>query len=343
MSQHRTAAVYVAAMVLCLAANIGWAASGGTLNFEQRATIEVQNRGNRTLSVTRTGGSRGEAGAVCTAASGTAVLGKDFTMAATSLQWTNGDATAKHCVVTILDNKPYHGDKSFVLELRSVTGATVGLIGKETITIVGNLGGGSMELSSAKYSVSQSAGRATLTVERTGGTTGEAVVYYSTANGTAIAGKTYTHTAGRLLWKNGDATAKAISIPISASDGFSGSKTFAVALAYPENAVLGTRTCAIVTITGEDTESTAALLTWSPPSRNTNGTAVTPLAGYTVHYGTTQGALNHALVVEGASTTSYELTGLTRATWYFAISANAKDGTKGPLSSIGSKTILGGG
>jgi hypothetical protein len=35
----------------------------------------------------------------------------------------------------------------------------------------------------------------------------------------------------------------------------------------------------------------------------------------------------------------YEITGLTSGTWYFAIAANAADGTQSAMSNIGSKTI----
>jgi hypothetical protein len=43
--------------------------------------------------------------------------------------------------------------------------------------------------------------------------------------------------------------------------------------------------------------------------------------------------------VTNASTTSYTFTGLAAGTWYFAISANASDGTQSELSSVVSATI----
>jgi len=82
-----------------------------------------------------------------------------------------------------------------------------------------------------------------------------------------------------------------------------------------------------------------ATLSWAAPSSNTNGTALTPLAGYTLYYGTSQNALTHSVTVSGASTTDCEITGLTSGTWYFAVAANAADGTQSALSNIGSKAI----
>jgi hypothetical protein len=80
-------------------------------------------------------------------------------------------------------------------------------------------------------------------------------------------------------------------------------------------------------------------LSWSAPTTNTDGTPVTTLAGYHVYYGLTQGALTKSVAVNGAGTTSYEITGLTTGTWYFAIAADAADGAESAKSGIGSKTI----
>jgi hypothetical protein len=53
----------------------------------------------------------------------------------------------------------------------------------------------------------------------------------------------------------------------------------------------------------------------------------------------TQGALTKSVQAIGAATTTYEITGLTTGTWYFAIAADAADGAESTQSSIGSKAI----
>jgi hypothetical protein len=83
----------------------------------------------------------------------------------------------------------------------------------------------------------------------------------------------------------------------------------------------------------------SATLMWSAPTENTNGTAVTPLSGYTIYYGTTEGSLTQSVVVSGATTLTYTITGLTTGTWYFAVAADAADGTQSAMSEIGSKTF----
>jgi hypothetical protein len=63
------------------------------------------------------------------------------------------------------------------------------------------------------------------------------------------------------------------------------------------------------------------------------------LTGFTIYYGTNQSALTQSIVVSGATTTTYEVTGLASGTWYFAVAANAADGTESAQSTVGSKTI----
>jgi hypothetical protein len=94
---------------------------------------------------------------------------------------------------------------------------------------------------------------------------------------------------------------------------------------------------ATVTVTPATTGT--AILTWVPPTSNTDGSAVTPLSGYTIYYGTSASALTQSVVITGATTTTCEITGLASGTWYFAVAAAAADGTQSALSDLGSKAI----
>jgi hypothetical protein len=49
--------------------------------------------------------------------------------------------------------------------------------------------------------------------------------------------------------------------------------------------------------------------------------------------------MTQSVAVTGAGTTSYEITGLTSGTWYFAVAADASNGTESAQSNIGSKSI----
>jgi hypothetical protein len=56
-------------------------------------------------------------------------------------------------------------------------------------------------------------------------------------------------------------------------------------------------------------------------------------------HGTNQSALTQSIAVSGATTTTYEVTGLASGAWYFAVAADAADGTESAQSSISTKTI----
>ena len=112
-------------------------------------------------------------------------------------------------------------------------------------------------LAATSLAVAQSAGKVTLTVNRSGGTTGAVSVKYATSNGTAVAGQNYTAQSGALSWASGDATAKTIVVPVS-STVISKPVTFNVALASPSGATVGTPAATTVTV-NQSTTSTSSL------------------------------------------------------------------------------------
>jgi hypothetical protein len=52
-----------------------------------------------------------------------------------------------------------------------------------------------------------------------------------------------------------------------------------------------------------------------------------------------ESSLTQSVTVSGAPTTSYTVTGLITGSWYFAVAADAADGTDSAKSNIGSKTF----
>ncbi len=80
----------------------------------------------------------------------------------------------------------------------------------------------------------------------------------------------------------------------------------------------------------------SALLTWDAPTENTDGSPLTNLAGYTVHYGTRADALTTRISVPGAGSTSQVIEQLTPGTYYFAVTAYDIAGVESPLSNAGS-------
>jgi hypothetical protein len=97
-----------------------------------------------------------------------------------------------------------------------------------------------------------------------------------------------------LAWSSPGATS------CTASGGWSGTKATAGSETLPKVTKLGdtlyTLTCA--------SPSGPVTLNWLPPTQNTDGTALTNLAGYRLYYGPGAGALNSSIVLTGAGATS---------------------------------------
>jgi endoglucanase len=89
---------------------------------------------------------------------------------------------------------------------------------------------GALKLIAAIFEAAARASSVSVSVSRSGGTTGAVAVDYSTSNGTATAGKDYTAVSGTLTWADGDGTTKAFSIPLLSSATGVASKSFNVQL-----------------------------------------------------------------------------------------------------------------
>ena len=83
----------------------------------------------------------------------------------------------------------------------------------------------------------------------------------------------------------------------------------------------------------------SARLSWSAPTRNTDGSRLTDLRGYVVEYGTRRDQLNERLDVRGEAVTSAVVEDLGPATWYFGVRAVSTAGIESRLSEVVSKTI----
>lgn len=90
-------------------------------------------------------------------------------------------------------------------------------------------------------------------------------------------------------------------------------------------------------------EDTRALLTWVPPTQNTDGTALTDLAGFTVQWGESPNSLSSTVRIDNASTTTYQVSGLEpNKTYHFGVRAFNALGAESELSNIVSKTTTAG-
>jgi len=96
---------------------------------------------------------------------------------------------------------------------------------------------------------------------------------------------------------------------------------------------------AAFSIAVQATASGSATLTWLPPTTNTDGTALTNLAGYKVYWGTSQGNYTSSVTIMNPGLATYVVGNLTPSTYYFTVTALNSAGTESVFSNAASKTI----
>jgi hypothetical protein len=82
-----------------------------------------------------------------------------------------------------------------------------------------------------------------------------------------------------------------------------------------------------------------ATLTWTPPTRNTDGSTLTNLAGYRIIYGTSATALNRTLEVRNPSISTYVVESLSPGAWYFSVKSFTSSGSESQPSAAVSVTV----
>ena len=114
---------------------------------------------------------------------------------------------------------------------------------------------GSVQFTATSMKVIEDIGTLSVTVVRTGGTTGELSVDYATTDGTASAGQDYTSTSGTLTFTGGETT-RTIQIPIADDATTETDETFSISLASANLETLGAPVKLAVTLQDHDTVPT---------------------------------------------------------------------------------------
>jgi hypothetical protein len=145
------------------------------------------------------------------------------------------------------------GDETVNLALSNPTGgATLGTPNTAVLTITNVAQPGTLQFSSATYSIAENGGSATITVTRMNGTEGTVTVDYATSDGTATAGSDYTASSGTLSFADGD-TMKTFTIPITDDINDENDETVNIALSnVTGGAMLGMPNVAVLTIMDND-------------------------------------------------------------------------------------------
>ncbi len=144
----------------------------------------------------------------------------------------------------------------------------------------------SLAFARAQSSVTQAQGSVVVAVRRTGDSSQAASIRFWSANGTAVAGRDYSASSGTLSWPAGDSSAKIITIAVTKSPAFAGSRSFNLWLGWVSNATTGSQDTTKVVISGGGSTSTSTSgSAGSTPSNvlkiaGTPSTSVTAGSGY---------------------------------------------------------------
>ena len=108
-----------------------------TLELSATTYAAAQSAGSVTITVVRSSGSSEAASVSYATSDGTALAGKNYTTAAGTLSWSDGDAGTKTFAVA-LSTAPFAGSKNFSVALSNASGANVGLPANAVVTITGS-------------------------------------------------------------------------------------------------------------------------------------------------------------------------------------------------------------
>jgi hypothetical protein len=182
----------------------------------------------------------------------TATAPSDYTALSTTQLIFNPGETTKQVVVQVNGDTAVEPDETFNVKLSNPSNATisddtgVGTIQNDDVAAMGILA-----FSSATYSINENtpAHHATITVTRSGGSTGTVTVDYATSNGTATAGSDYTTASGTLTFADG-VTSQTFDVPIIDDNLYEGNETVNLALSNPQGGTssLGSPSTAVLTI-----------------------------------------------------------------------------------------------
>lgn len=92
-------------------------------------------------------------------------------------------------------------------------------------------------------------------------------------------------------------------------------------------------------ITVADVAVGSATLSWTPPTANSDGSALTNLSGYRVHYGRSPTQLSQTIEITNSSLSTYVVENLSSGTWYFSLVSVTSGGMTSILSNVATITI----
>ncbi|HXI72013.1 MAG TPA: Calx-beta domain-containing protein [Verrucomicrobiae bacterium] len=219
---------------------------------------------NAAISLVRSNGVYGTVSLKYSTSNGTAVAGTDY-VGVTNVNSIFGSGVSSNSFNVTVKNFGliYTNivEKTINLRLGGLSGPVDGTasfgISNAVLRLVNPNYQGYLTLSATNYPGTQSSGLITFTVNRVSGSLGTISVMYATTNGSAVSGINYLGATNNLLWNDGDASPKTVSIPLLNPGTVGTNKQFNVRLFNPTNNSFGS---APSLISGAVTNATLTIL-----------------------------------------------------------------------------------
>ena len=206
------------------------------MQFDRLDTTVYEDSGTATIQVDRLGDTSGTSTVDYNTRDGTAIAGVDYTPVSGTLTFNPGD-TYTTIIVPILNDGQPDGIEDFTVNLTNPTGGYLGNATTDDVT-VSDPATPTVFFDQSNFSVDESSGTATIQVDRSGDLSQQSTVYYSTSDGTAIAGTDYT-AAPNVLTFNQDDSIATFTVPILNDGLIDGTEYLNLTLSNPTNATLG--------------------------------------------------------------------------------------------------------
>jgi ELWxxDGT repeat protein len=223
--------------------------SAGTLRFTAAAVKVAEDAGSLVLTVSRTGGGASGVSVDYLTQDGTAQAGADYEAASGTLSFGAGQAS-RTLAIALVDDAAPEGDESFGVVLQNPQGgASRGSPGAALVTLAEDES--TLAFAAAEAAVGEAAKAVTLTVRRSGATSGTATVDYATSDGAATSAGDYAATSGSVSFGPG-ITSRTLKVAILDDAAVEGDESFGVVLSGPTGAQLGTLASASVRIVDDE-------------------------------------------------------------------------------------------
>jgi hypothetical protein len=208
-----------------------------TIGFSASVYGVMENAGSMLITVTRSGITSTAVAVNYGTSNNSASSGTDYSSVSGTLNFGASEIT-KTFSVPISDNNSIEGNRTFNVVLTNPTNGAVLSQGASSVVINDNeagvmTGSGSFKFSTDTFTISESQGKAVITVMHATSLV-PASVNYSTNGGSALAGTDYTATSGTLSFAAGE-TSKTFEIPVVKDSLSEGEETIFISLSSSTN------------------------------------------------------------------------------------------------------------